>query len=205
MKTNTQHSHGRHIRVKVLFLTGFLVSFLGWAWEMLYAALILQSPNDRGFLILPICPIYGISVVAIYLLFRTPKKMRLFGKDIAKHDPVLRYLAYFLLSGLFATIFELITGFFFDRVFHIHLWNYKDSFGSIGGYVAFFPSLLWGFIITAFMRLVFHPVYHFVQKHTNKTLSVFFWICLFLLLADTTFNFSYLILYGKWFNFNFLF
>jgi uncharacterized membrane protein len=205
MKTIIHRPRGHHIRIKVLFLTGFLVSFLGWVWETLYAALILQSPNDRGFLILPICPIYGISVIAIYLLFRTPDKMSLFGKDIAKQNPLLRYLAYFLLSALSATMFELITGFFFDKVFHIHLWNYKDSFGSIGGYVAFFPSLLWGFIITAFMRLVFLPVYGFVQKHSHKTLTFFFWLCLFLLLADTSFNFSYLLLYGKWFNFNFLF
>lgn len=190
---------------EALFLTGVLISFLGWLWEMLCAALILQSPNDRGFLILPFCPIYGISVIAIYLLFHTPKDMSLFGKEILKKNSILRYISYYFFAGLFATLFELLTGFFFDKVFHIRLWNYKDYFGNIGGYVALFPSLGWGIAITVFMRLVFHPLFHMIKKYSKRTLNVLFWLFLSLLLTDATFNFSHLLINGKWYNLNFLF
>ena len=193
---NTKHS------IQALFLSGMLISFLGWVWEMACAALILQNPNDRGFLILPFCPIYGFSVITIYLLFRTPKDMRLMGKDIFKFHPAPRYILYFLLAGFFATLFEFLTGFFFDHFFDVRLWNYKDFFGSIFGYVALFPALGWGIAITVFMRLVFHPLYHFVKERSHKTLNVFFWLFFIPLLADPIFNFSYLFITGKWFNFN---
>ena len=191
--------------IRALFLTGVLISFLGWLWEMLYATLILESPNDRGFLISPFCPIYGFSVIAIYLLFRTPKDMTIIGNEITKKSPILRYLSYCIGAGLFATLFELATGFFFHKLFEVRLWNYQDYFGNINGYVAFFPSLAWGIVITLFMRLIFYPLFLSMKKYSQKTLSVLSIIFLSLFIADTTFNFSHLLLKGKWYNLNFLF
>ena len=153
---------------RALFLTGILISFLGWLWEMLYAAFILESPNDRGFLISPFCPIYGFSVIAIYLLFRTPKDMKISNNKILKNHTFLRYLTYGIYSGLFATLLELITGFFFHRLFGVRLWNYQGYFGNIKGYVALFPSLAWGIAITLFMRLIFYPILHAVKKYSPK-------------------------------------
>ena len=172
---------------------------------MLYAALILESPNDRGFLISPFCPIYGFSIITIYLLFHTPKDMAISGKEILKKFPLLRYLAYCLCAGLFATLFELVTGFFFHKLFQVRLWNYQGYFGNINGYVAFFPSLAWGCVITLFMRLIFYPLFLSMKKYSPKTLSVLSLIFLFLFIVDTTFNFSHLLLKGKWYNLNFLF
>jgi uncharacterized membrane protein len=172
---------------------------------MLYAALILESPNDRGFLISPFCPIYGFSVIAIYLLFHTPKDMTINGSEILQKSPVLRYLSYCICAGLFATLLELITGFFFHRFFHVRLWNYQGYFGNINGYIAFFPSLAWGGVITLFMRLIFYPIFLSVKKYKAKTLSVLSLIFLCILIADTAFNFTHLLLKGKWYNLNFLF
>ena len=191
--------------IHALFLTGVLISFLGWLWEMLYAAFVLESPNDRGFLISPFCPIYGFSVIAIYLLFRTPKDMAINGTAILKNSPYLRYFSYCICAGLFATFFELVTGFFFHKLFGVRLWNYQGYFGNINGYVAFFPSLAWGVVITLFMSLIFYPILRSVKKYTQKTLSVLSLIFLFILITDTTFNFTHLLLKGKWYNLNFLF
>jgi len=195
----------RERSVKALFLTGVLISFLGWLWEMLCAAFILQSPNDRGFLILPFCPIYGVSVIAIYLLFHTPNDMKILGRSIPQMHPLWRYITYYILAGFSATVFELLTGLFFDKIFHVRLWSYKDYFGNIGGYIALFPSLSWGIAITIFMRLVFYPLFRMIQEYPPHARTVLFRLFLFLITADCFFNFSYLLLNGKWFNLNFLF
>ena len=205
MKDNKIQAIQAKPNARALFLTGVIISFLGWLWEMLYAAFILESPNDRGFLISPFCPIYGFSVITIHLLFRTPKDMKIIGNEILKKHIFLRYLTYGICAGLFATLLELVTGFFFHNLFGVRLWNYQGYFGNINGYVAFFPSLAWGIAITLFMRLIFYPILHSVKKYSPETLSVLSLIFLFILIADTTFNFSYLLLKGRWYNLNFLF
>ena len=43
---------------------------------------MLNYDLDRNFLNLPICPIYGSGVIISYLIFDTPKNMRIFNYKI---------------------------------------------------------------------------------------------------------------------------
>ncbi len=201
IQTQKHHENIRFDRIRLLFLTGILISFLGWVWEMLLAAFILQSPNDRGFLTLPLCPIYGFSLIGMYLLFGTPQTFRILGKEI-QIPSLLRYLCYFICAVLVATAFEFLTGFFFDMVFGIFLWNYDGFMGNIGGYIALFPSLGWGVATTVFMSTGFLKLYHFTDKYTEKTRNLLFFSLLFLTSLDFTLNILYLCQYGTWFNLN---
>ena len=84
-------------QIQTLFLTGLILSFIGWVWETIFS-FILHSPNDRGFLVLPFCTIYGFALIFIYLLFGTPSDMHLFGRSIFPNHAFPRYLAYFFSS-----------------------------------------------------------------------------------------------------------
>jgi len=75
----------------MLFLTGVVLSFLGWLWETIFS-FFLRSPNDRGFLLLPICPIYGFALILVYLLFGTPADMRLLGHPVLRSKPAISVL-----------------------------------------------------------------------------------------------------------------
>ncbi len=184
------------IMLQALFLTGVLLSFFGWIWETILANFILQNPNDRGFLMLPLCPIYGFAIIFTYLFFGTPKKMQLFGKEIFPTKPFLRYFLYFLLSVLSATAIELLTGLFFDQAFHIRLWNYIGYFRSLGGYVAIFPSLGWGVAITVFMGTIWEPLFQKIQTIPTKRKSALFWTLLILIGTDTIVSYIILIQTG---------
>ncbi len=204
IKTQKQREAIQSDRIRLLFLTGVLLSFLGWIWEMLLAAFILQIPNDRGFLTLPLCPIYGFSLIGMYLIFGTPQAFHIFGKKLSL-SPFLCYLCYFICSVLVATAFELLTGFFFDTFFDVFLWNYTGLWGNIGGYIAFFPSLGWGLAITVFMSTGFLKLYHFTDQYTKKSRKMLFYALLFLIIFDFIFNILFLCQYGTWFNLNPLF
>ena len=48
----------------------FLFSFLGWCSEVVFAAVRERRFVNRGFLNGPLCPIYGLGVVAIDFFLR---------------------------------------------------------------------------------------------------------------------------------------
>ncbi len=175
---------------------GIIVSFLAWSWETIFSTVFRNSPNDRGFLLLPLCPIYGVSLVLIYLLIRTPRTMSVLGKEIFPKNALLRYVSYFVLSALIATAVEFFVGLFFVKVFGIYLWYYADGIGNVMGLISLIPSLNWGIAITAFMRIVFDPILVWLGKRSERFLNISFWILLTLFTADCIFNFSYAVIHG---------
>lgn len=56
------------------FIIFLLISFIGWVWETIYVSILAGHLVDRGFLFLPICPIYGLTILCVYGLIGTPRK-----------------------------------------------------------------------------------------------------------------------------------
>lgn len=138
------------------------ISFLGWCMETAVVSIPRERFYDRGFLTLPFCTIYGFSLLCIYALFGTPDRGGfLLGK--IKNRP-LRYLTYFLSSALIVTAFELATGLFFEWLFDIELWTYAHRPLNFMGYISLDYSIMWGFLITAIMKLVFPPLMKGIWK-----------------------------------------
>lgn len=197
MITTATPASSRSKTIQTLFVTGMILSFLGWVWETVFSFL-LRSPNDRGFLTMPFCTIYGVALIFVYLLLGTPADMRLLGHPVFTKSAFLRYPAYFLASALLATAIELFTATFFQSFFGIQLWNYSFLTGE-SDFIAFLPSLFWGIAITLFMRFLFRPIYLAVKKIKPSILNGIFWTLLIILVADLTFNFLYLSIYGTHF------
>lgn len=202
MKTTLEHEPilSGWEKTQILFLTGVVLSLIGWTWETVFSYLI-NSPNDRGFLLLPVCPIYGFSLIFIDLIFGTPSHMHLFSKPILIEKPILRYTAYFLAAAGFSIVIELSTSFFFESVFGIRLWSYGFlNSTAFSDYIAPLSSLFWGFAITVFMRFLFEPLYRAIGKSKSGVLSILFWNLLVLLIADAVFNTVYVVQHGRHFD-----
>ena len=125
--SSTEKLHSKWRLTQTLFLTGVVRSFLGWLWETIFS-FFLRSPNDRGFLLLPVCPIYGFALILVYLLFGTPADMRLLGHPVFRSKPVLRYLSYFLAAALLSTAIELVTATFFQSPLSCDRQNKAETF-----------------------------------------------------------------------------
>ena len=188
-------------KIKYVFLLFLLISFIGFLLESVYCFGIGKGFHDRGFLLLPICPIYGISVCLMYFFFSVPDRVRFFSKPLfetpTSRQKLKKYTAYFVFATLFPTIVELVTGFVLDQLFGIFLWEYFDYPLNLHGYVCLEISISWGILITLFMKFVFGSALRFVYRTPPKAALVITIVFAVLMAADFLFNMIYTLLTGS--------
>ncbi len=127
------------IRLIAIF---FIYAFLGYGAEVAYAAVKTGKFVNRGFLNGPICPIYGIGVLAIVL---------------ALHPLEHHLLLLFVGAVVLTSTLEFFTGWLLEKIFHARWWDYSSNHFNLKGYICLEFSLIWGFAATAIVRLV-HPL-----------------------------------------------
>lgn len=104
-------------------------SFIGWAIEVCAHALKMGEYSNRGFLSMPICPIYGFGVLIITILLHP-------FMDI----PILMFIC----SSLICTAFEFFVGVTMKMIFNNVWWDYSDEHFNFKGYICLKTSILWG-------------------------------------------------------------
>lgn len=182
-----------------------LVSFLGWCMETIYFRIRWGSFSDRGFLMLPLCTIYGFCILAVYLLIGTPQggRLRPLFLRARRLSVPLRIMAniglyaiYFLVAALIPTIAEFFVALFFDKVFGIVLWNYSYRRFDVLGYICLEMTLVWGIVITIAMRFVWQLLVKLVCLSPPRVVKVKAVVLSALILADFIINFIYLCVNG---------
>ena len=125
----------------------YIYCFCGWIFESTYVSLKQHHFVNRGFLRLPMLPLYGTGAVMM-LWVSLPVKNNLF-------------LVY--CSGVVAaTLLEYVTGYVMERLFKVRYWDYSDQRFNLHGYICLTSSIAWGFL-TIFMTEVIHkPIERFV-------------------------------------------
>ena len=107
---------------KIYIYIFFIYAFLGWCMES-FGSII--NPNvkkfvNRGFLIGPYCPVYGLGVVLINILLLKYKE-----------DPItVFFMSIFICGGL-----EYFTGWALEKIFGARWWDYTDRKYNINGRV----------------------------------------------------------------------
>ena len=125
----------------------FIYSFLGWVWESCYVAIKSHRWVNRGFLRMPMLPLYG-SGATIMLLLTLP-----FPGN---------YVLQYCLGVIGPTILEYFTGWAMEKLFKMRYWDYSNQRFNIKGYICLTSSIAWGFF-TLLMTYVLHPpIEHFV-------------------------------------------
>ena len=121
----------------------YLYCFFGWIFESAYVSLRQKRFVNRGFLRLPLLPLYGTGAV-----------MMLWVSLPVKNNLVLVYL-----SGFFAaTVLEYVTGWAMEQLFKMRYWDYSDQRFQINGYVCLSSSIAWGFLTILMTEILHKPV-----------------------------------------------
>lgn len=120
----------------------FIYGFLGWGTEVAFAAGKERRFVNRGFLNGPICPIYGVGVVAVVVLL-----------EPYKNNLLVLYVA----SIIVVTALEWVTGFILEKLFHSKWWDYSNMPLNLNGYVCLLFSLIWGVACVAIVKWI-HPL-----------------------------------------------
>lgn len=134
--------------------------------EVLYAFFDDKKFINRGFLIGPYCPIYGVgSVLILYFL-----KNNL-------DDPLSVYLK----AILIAAILEYATSFVMEKIFHARWWDYSDNKFNINGRICLETLIPFGFL-ACFMMYVINPfIYQHLLLIDPKILEILlFFLCVVL-------------------------
>lgn len=184
--------------VKNMVFVFALVSFLGWCTEML-ACYPFSGWQDRGFLTLPFCTIYGTAALFYYYAFGLPQAPRFFKFRVFPGNGAaafLRYAYYFLVTAFLAAALEYVTALFFDSAFSVRLWYYERYAFNLSGYVSLGFSLIWGALSTVFMRFGFVPMLRFAALMPSRAITAAVAVVIVALLADYAFNYIFLAIHG---------
>ena len=152
------------------WLVVWLISFLAWIMETIYCSALAGQLVDRGLLILPFCPIYGLTIGVIDWLIGTPLEGGIMIRQV--RPGAKRYFLYFLLATLIPTTAEFITGLFFDGLLGVRLWYYAEQPFTLMGYVCLQVSLLWGVMLTVFMLFGYPFIRKIISMVPRKTAGI---------------------------------
>lgn len=121
----------------------YLYCFFGWIFESAYVSLRQKRFVNRGFLRLPLLPLYGTGAV-----------MMLWVSLPVKDNLVLVYLSGFVA----ATVLEYVTGWAMEQLFKMRYWDYSDQKFQINGYICLSSSIAWGFLTILMTEVLHKPV-----------------------------------------------
>ena len=125
----------------------FIYCFFGWIFESGYVSLKKRQFVNRGFLRLPMLPLYGTGAVMMLWVSL----------------PVKDHLLLVYLSGVVAaTILEYVTGYVMERLFKVRYWDYSKKKYNLHGYICLGSSIAWGFLTLLMTEVIHQPIERFV-------------------------------------------
>ena len=126
------------------FLLFLIYSFIGWSIEVVGKLIEKHRFINRGFLIGPICPIYGWGCLFMILLLTR-----------YKGDPIVL----FWMAILICSILEYFTSYIMEKLFKLRWWDYSDKRFQINGRVCLENAFLFG-ILGLLMVLFINPFFN---------------------------------------------
>lgn len=153
-----------------LVLMFLVYSFIGYIIEVLFCSyhenrLVI----NRGFLIGPWLPIYGSSVVLIYLLLYK------YENDI---------LALFIMSMFTCSIMEFFTSLILEKIFKIRWWDYSSHKFNLDGRICLTNSIYFGLGGVALFYLFNPVVFSLFNLLSHNTLIIITFIFSILFVSD---------------------
>lgn len=118
----------------------FIYSILGWLVESIYMSFCNKKLTNRGFIHGPICPIYGVGALTVYIALRPWEG---------------NYIALYFFGLILATTIEYFTAIVMQKIFGCIWWDYNDKPFNYKGILCLESSIAWGFY-TVFLFMFLH-------------------------------------------------
>lgn len=163
------------LEIRDYFLLFMIYALAGWILEVIYALFIDKKLTNRGFLIGPICPIYGVGCVLIILLL-TPYKNHPIGL--------------FVLAIVICSILEYFTSYFMEKLFKARWWDYSNRKFNINGRICLETMIPFG-IVACFIIYIVNPfVVEILNKIPDTTLNILSIVLVIIFLIDIILSFN---------------
>lgn len=146
------------VKMLVVLYYFFIYSFIGWILEVIYTLYMDKKLVNRGFLIGPICPIYGIGSLMIT-----------YGLGFINNEPFLLCIC----ATILIAILEYLTSYLLEKIFKARWWDYSYKKYNLNGricldFILAFAILSWivVYLINPFILSCFNffkaPIYNII-------------------------------------------
>ncbi len=162
------------IKFQILFLLFLTYSFFGWVMEMIVTLAKDKEIVNRGFLIGPYCPIYGVCSIAMILLLSKT------------NDPILL----FILSIIICSVGEYLTSYLMEKIFKARWWDYSKIKFNINGRICLRNCLAFGilgFLVVKYINVSINNLY---LNLSTISLNIIFYSLLIIFVSDLIISFN---------------
>lgn len=118
-----------------------LFSVLGWVYECTYCAIRTKRWDNRGFLLGPVCPIYGFGVSALLIVAQALGSSGVTSSNVP-------WWQVFLCAGAGSAVLEYITSYVLEKCFHARWWDYSNVPLNLNGRICLPFALCFGAVGT---------------------------------------------------------
>lgn len=160
---------------RIFFLLFIIYSFSGWFIEVISKLIIDKKFVNRGFLIGPYCPIYGIGCMTMVIL-------------------LTRYLddifTLFIMCILLFSVLEYLTSYIMEKLFKARWWDYTHFKFNINGRICLETMIPFGIAGVTVMYIVNPFFLHILNSLPSILLTIFTIVIGLLFIADIFVSFS---------------
>ena len=111
------------------FLLFIIYAVIGWVCEVILSLFEHKRFINRGFLIGPYCPIYGVGVLLIITLLK---------------NYMDSLLVLFVLAMVLCMVLEYVTSYLMEKIFNARWWDYSDEKFNINGRICLETAVPFG-------------------------------------------------------------
>ncbi len=122
----------------IWFLIFMFYSFAGWLIEVAVTIAEHHKVVNRGFLVGPICPIYGTGAVLISLILSEAEN----------------WLAVFCVAVVGGALLEYAVSYLMEKLFRVRWWDYSNRPFNLEGRICLFSVLAFGFAGILIIKIV---------------------------------------------------
>lgn len=144
--------------IRIVFLLFIIYSFIGWVIEVIDAYIKTGKFVNRGFLIGPYCPVYGVGCTLMIILLSK------YLDDI---------VVLFFMCIVTFSILEYMTSFAMEKLFKARWWDYSNKRFNINGRICLETMIPFG-LGGVFVMYVVNPVIMYVLTSMPDILLTIF-------------------------------
>lgn len=161
------------------FLLFLIYSFIGWLIEVIGKLIEKHKFINRGFLIGPICPIYGHGCLLMILTLSR-----------YKDNP----LTLFIYAIFICSLLEYFTSYFMEKIFKARWWDYSTKRFNLNGRICAETMIPFG-ILGTLVICVINPIFEYLLNLFNfETIKITAVVLFIIYIIDYTI--SLIIMFG---------
>jgi len=160
--------------IETLILLFFTYSFAGWVMESIGGIFVVKKFINRGFMIGPLCPVYGVGVVIITVLLGK------YAND---------FVALFVLATVLCGFLEYMTSYVMEKMFNARWWDYTNRRFNINGRVCLENLCAFGIAGSVILRYINPFFISLYDKVPERIRHIITGILFFTFIIDFTISF----------------